>query len=158
MLRTWEVPNYIHLCGTEDSCRGLRSSQVRSPASSACCPLLLHSSAHPALQWRAPLCSPAETGGLLRQTTGPSHLGQTGPVRLCPLTRLGEWLVGLHHASCIAVLVHFEVQSQRNAMPKNAQTMAQLHSSHTLASNAQNSPSQASTVHEPWTSRCSSWI
>ena len=25
-------------------------------------------------------------------------------------------------------------------------------------SNVQNSPSQASTVHEPWTSRCSNWI
>ena len=31
-------------------------------------------------------------------------------------------------------------------MPKNVQTTAQLHSSHTLLSNAQNSPSQASTV------------
>ena len=31
-------------------------------------------------------------------------------------------------------------------MPKNAQTTTQLHSSHTLASNAQNYPSQASTV------------
>ena len=37
-------------------------------------------------------------------------------------------------------------QSQRKAMSKNVQTTAQLHSSHTLASNAQNSPSQASTV------------
>ena len=43
-------------------------------------------------------------------------------------------------------------------MPKNAQTTAQLHSSHMLESNDQNSPSQASTVREPWTSRCSSWI
>ena len=32
---------------------------------------------------------------------------------------------------------------------KNVQTIAQLHSSHTLAKYAQNSPSQASTVHEP---------
>ena len=31
-------------------------------------------------------------------------------------------------------------------MPKNAQTTAKLHSSHTLSSNAQNSPSQASAV------------
>ena len=37
---------------------------------------------------------------------------------------------------------------QRKAMPKNVQTTAQLHSSH-KQSNAQNSPSQASTVHEP---------
>ena len=34
------------------------------------------------------------------------------------------------------------IQSQRKAMRKNGQTTAQLHSSHTLASNAQNSPSQ----------------
>ena len=40
-------------------------------------------------------------------------------------------------------------QSQRKAMPKNAQTTAQLHLSHTLASNTQISPSQASTVCEP---------
>ena len=40
-------------------------------------------------------------------------------------------------------------QSQRRAMPKNAQTTAQLHSSHMLQSNAKNSPNQASTVHEP---------
>ena len=42
----------------------------------------------------------------------------------------------------------FSFQSQRKAMPKNVQTMAQLHPSHTLQSNAQNSPSQVSTVHE----------
>ena len=33
-------------------------------------------------------------------------------------------------------------QSQRKAMPENAQTTEQSHSSHTLASNAQNSPSE----------------
>ena len=33
-------------------------------------------------------------------------------------------------------------------MLKNAQTTAQLHSSHMLISKGQNSPSQASTVHE----------
>ena len=33
---------------------------------------------------------------------------------------------------------------------KNAQTTTQLHSSHMLVNNAQNSPSQASTVREPW--------
>ena len=37
------------------------------------------------------------------------------------------------------------LQSQRKAIPKNAQTTTQLHSYHTPA-NAQNSPSQASTV------------
>ena len=34
-------------------------------------------------------------------------------------------------------------------MPKNAQTTAQLHSSHTLVKYAQNSPSQASAIREP---------
>ena len=33
----------------------------------------------------------------------------------------------------------FSFQSQRRAIPKNAQTTTQLHSSHTLATNAQNS-------------------
>ena len=51
----------------------------------------------------------------------------------------------------------FSFQSQRRAMPKNAETTTQLPSFHTL-SNAKNSPSQASTVSEPWTSRCSRWI
>ena len=37
----------------------------------------------------------------------------------------------------------FSFQSQRKAMPKNVQTTMQLHSSHMLTSNAQNSPSQA---------------
>ena len=43
----------------------------------------------------------------------------------------------------------FSFQSQIKAMPKNAQSTAQLHSSHTLVKNAQNPPSQASTVPEP---------
>ena len=47
----------------------------------------------------------------------------------------------------------FSFQFQRKAMPKNAQITTQLHSSHKLASKAQNSPSQASTVCEPWPSR-----
>ena len=52
----------------------------------------------------------------------------------------------------------FSFQSQRKAMPKNAQTTTQLNSFHTLVSNAHNSPSQASVIHEPWSSRCSSWF
>ena len=52
----------------------------------------------------------------------------------------------------------FSFQSLRKAMPKNAQNTTQLHSSHMLESNAQNSPSQASTIRELWNSRCSSWI
>ena len=43
----------------------------------------------------------------------------------------------------------FLFQCQRKAMPKNVQTTAQLHSSHVLVSNAQNSPSQASS--NTWT-------
>ena len=43
----------------------------------------------------------------------------------------------------------FSFQSRRKAMPKNAQTTTQLHSSYTLANNAQNSPSQASAIREP---------
>ena len=42
----------------------------------------------------------------------------------------------------------FSFQSQGKAMPQNAQTTAHLHSSHTLVSNAQNCPSQASAIHE----------
>ena len=38
----------------------------------------------------------------------------------------------------------FSFQSQRRAMPENVQTTTQLHSSHMLVNNAQNSPSQAS--------------
>ena len=40
-------------------------------------------------------------------------------------------------------------------MPKNAQTPTQLHSFHTLANIAQNSPRQASLVCELWTAKCS---
>ena len=52
----------------------------------------------------------------------------------------------------------FSTQSQRKAMPKNAQTTAQLHSSHMLAKKYSKFSSQGSTVHELWTCRCSSWI
>ena len=52
----------------------------------------------------------------------------------------------------------FSLQSQRKAMPKNAQTSAQMHSCHMLVNNTRNSPSQASAICEPWTSRCSSCI
>src|SRR5574337_246984 len=55
----------------------------------------------------------------------------------------------------------FSFQPQRKAMPKNAQTTAQLHSSHTLEKSAQNPPSQVSTVYDVQNTtifRCSSWI
>ena len=44
--------------------------------------------------------------------------------------------------------ISFSFQFQRKAMPKNVQTTTQLHSSHMLVNNAQNSPSQASAVRE----------
>ena len=47
----------------------------------------------------------------------------------------------------------FSFQSQRKAMPKNAQTTAQLHSSHALVKSYSKSK-----VRELWASRCSSWI
>ena len=44
----------------------------------------------------------------------------------------------------------FPFQSPRKANPKNIYSIAQLHSSHTLAkSNAHNSPREATTVCEP---------
>ena len=49
-------------------------------------------------------------------------------------------------------------QFPRRAVLKNVQTAAQLHSSHMLESDTQNSPSYSSIVHEPRTSRCSSWL
>ena len=48
-------------------------------------------------------------------------------------------------------------QYWRKAMARTAQTTTHTHLTHEL-SNAQNSSSQAPTVCEPWTSRCSCWI
>ena len=44
----------------------------------------------------------------------------------------------------------FSFQSQRKAMPKNAQTTAQLHSSLTLAKEHSHSPSKVSIAYEQW--------
>ena len=52
----------------------------------------------------------------------------------------------------------FSFQSQRKPLPKNLQTTAQLHSSHTLGKKCSKFPKLASTVQEPRTSRCSSWF
>ena len=52
----------------------------------------------------------------------------------------------------------FPLQSQRKTKPKNVQTTVKLYYLICQQSNAQNSPSDASTVHELRTSRCSSWI
>ena len=49
-------------------------------------------------------------------------------------------------------------QSQRKAMPKNAQTTAQLHSSHTLVKSCSDFSKPGFTVREPKTSRYESWI
>ena len=43
----------------------------------------------------------------------------------------------------------YPLQSQRKAMPKNAQTTTQSHSSHTLVKQCSNSQSQASAIREP---------
>ena len=44
--------------------------------------------------------------------------------------------------------VSFHSNPERKAMTKNAETTTQLHSSHMLVDNAQNSPSQASALRE----------
>ena len=50
----------------------------------------------------------------------------------------------------------FSFQPQRKAMPKNAQTTAQLHSSHTLVKYC--SKFSKPGFSNMWTSRCSSWF
>ena len=52
----------------------------------------------------------------------------------------------------------FSFQSQRRAMLKNVQTTTQLHSFQMLAKKCWKFSDYASTVHEPRTSRCPSWI
>ena len=52
----------------------------------------------------------------------------------------------------------FSFQSLRKAIPKNDETITQLHSSHMLVKQCSKFSSQASTVREPWTSICLSWI
>ena len=52
----------------------------------------------------------------------------------------------------------FSFQSQGKAMPKNAQTTTQLHSSHMLVNNAQNSWRESLEICELWTSGCASWF
>ena len=59
--------------------------------------------------------------------------------------KFGELSSGHRTGKC-----QFSFQCQRKAMPNNAQTTTQLYSFHKLSkNNTQNSPSQASTVHEP---------
>ena len=52
----------------------------------------------------------------------------------------------------------FSFQSQRKAIPKNAQTTTQLYSSNTLVKWCSKFSNQASAIWEPRTSRCSSWF
>ena len=54
----------------------------------------------------------------------------------------------LENSAVATGLEKVSFHSNPKEMPKNAQTTAQLHSSHMLASNAQNPPSQALTVCE----------
>ena len=49
----------------------------------------------------------------------------------------------LENSAVATGLEKVSFHSNPKEMPKNAQTTAQLHSSHMLASNAQNPPSQA---------------
>ena len=68
--------------------------------------------------------------------------------------------VKFREISCLLAALELKprVRIPKRAMPKNVQTTAQLRLSHTLVNNAQNSPSEASIVHELRTSRCWSWI
>ena len=52
----------------------------------------------------------------------------------------------------------FSFQSQRKAMPKNAQTTAQLHSSHTRVKECSKFSKPGFSNTWPWTSWCSSWF
>ena len=94
-------------------------------------------------------------------TTNKASGGDGIPVELFQTWKMMLWKCCTQYVSKFGKLTsghrtgkgQFSFQSQRQAMPKNAQTIAQLHSSHTLT-NAQNSPNQASIVPELWTSRC----
>ena len=67
---------------------------------------------------------------------GPEGTFQGADDVLCPYW--GDGLVGTHILMIYTLPMYwtgkgqFSFQSQRKAMPKNAQTTAQLHSSHTL--------------------------
>ena len=52
----------------------------------------------------------------------------------------------------------FSFQSQRKAMPKMFKLLHNCTHSHMLVKQCSNSPSQASAICEPWTSKCSSWF
>ena len=96
-------------------------------------------------------------------TTNKASRGDRIQVELFQILKMMLWKCCTQYASKFGKLSsdhrtrkgQFSFQSQRKAMPKNAQTTTQLHSSHRLA---QNSPSQASAICEPWTSWCSSWF
>ena len=100
--------------------------------------------------------------GLRKHHTNKATGGDGIPAELFQSWKMMLWKCCTQYASKFGKLIsghstgkgQFSFQSQKEAMPKNVQTTAQLHLSHT----PQNSPSQASTVHEPWTSKCSSWV
>ena len=82
-------------------------------------------------------------------TTNKASGGDGTPVELSQI--LKDDAVKALHSTCQQIWktavatglenVSFSFQSQRKAMPKNVQTITQLHSSHVLANNAPNSPS-----------------
>ena len=90
-------------------------------------------------------------------TTNKARGGDGIPVELYQV--LKDDAVKVLHSICQQIQIlsnghrtgksQFSFQSLRKAMLKNVQTTAQLHSSHSLISNAQNSLSQASATLEP---------
>ena len=63
-----------------------------------------------------------------------------------PVTRMGIGKLSSGHRTGKG---QFSFQSQRKAMPKNAQTTAQLHSSHTLVGKGNGTPLQYSCLENP---------
>ena len=72
----------------------------------------------------------------------------------------GSWRSFLYSSSvlsCHPFQKRDREREREREMPKDVQTIT-VHSFYTPSRNAQNSPTEDSTVHEPRTSRCSSWI
>ena len=83
----------------------------------------------------------------------------SNPKRWCCESAALNILANLENSAVATGLEKVSFQSQRKAMPKNAQTTTQLHLSHMPASNnVQHSPSKASTVLKLRTSICARWI
>ena len=99
-------------------------------------------------------------------TTNKASGGDEIPVKLFQI--LKDDAVKVLHSICQQIWKTQQwPQDQKRCFhsnPKESQCQRMYKLSHNCThltcqqSNAQNSPSQASTVQEPWTSRCSSWI